>query len=119
MGRYYNGDIEGKLWFGVQSSYAPERFGSMAQLAFTFCEDDLPDIEEELANIKESLGIWKDKLDKFFDENPSYNEKMLMDAGFPADKIESLISDYADLLLGEKILKCVKETGSCCFHCDR
>lgn len=119
MGRYYNGDIEGKLWFGVQSSYAPERFGSMAQLAFTFCEDDIPDIEEEIASIKENLGEYKEKFDKFFDEHPSYNEEMLISAGFPAGKIGLLLSEYADLLLGEKILKCVKETGSCCFHCDR
>lgn len=27
MGRYYNGSIEGKFWFGVQSSDAAERFG--------------------------------------------------------------------------------------------
>ncbi len=27
MGRYYSGDIEGKFWFAVQSSYAADRFG--------------------------------------------------------------------------------------------
>jgi hypothetical protein len=30
MGRYYWGDIEGKFYFGVQSSYDPEYFGSKA-----------------------------------------------------------------------------------------
>ena len=27
MGRYYNGDIEGKFWFGVQSSDDADFFG--------------------------------------------------------------------------------------------
>ena len=27
MGRYYHGDIEGKFWFGVQSSTDAEFFG--------------------------------------------------------------------------------------------
>ena len=28
MGRYYNGDIEGKFMFGVQCSTSGERFGA-------------------------------------------------------------------------------------------
>ena len=28
MGRYYDGDIEGKFWFGVQSSDDAEFFGA-------------------------------------------------------------------------------------------
>ena len=28
MGRYYDGDIEGKFWFGVQSSDDADFFGS-------------------------------------------------------------------------------------------
>ena len=27
MGRYYTGDIEGKFWFGIQSSNSADRFG--------------------------------------------------------------------------------------------
>ena len=55
MGRYYNGDIEGKFWFAVQSSDASERFGGTGyQPAYTeydFGEDDFGgdvfDVEEE------------------------------------------------------------------------
>ena len=28
MGRYYDGDIEGKFWFGIQSSADGEFFGA-------------------------------------------------------------------------------------------
>ena len=31
MGRYYNGDIEGKFWFGVQSSDDGDFFGSKGE----------------------------------------------------------------------------------------
>ena len=31
MGRYYSGDIEGKFWFGVQSSTDGEFFGAEEQ----------------------------------------------------------------------------------------
>ena len=31
MGRYYNGDIEGKFWFAVQSSDCADRFGSIGE----------------------------------------------------------------------------------------
>ena len=30
MGRYYSGDVEGKWWFGVQSSDTPTKFGGHA-----------------------------------------------------------------------------------------
>ena len=32
MGRYYDGDISGELWFGVQSSDAADRFGVKGQV---------------------------------------------------------------------------------------
>ena len=31
MGRYYFGSIEGKFWFGIQSSCAANRFGVIGQ----------------------------------------------------------------------------------------
>ena len=115
MGRYYRGDIEGKYWFGVQDSFAPERFGSRAELAFVFCEDDIPEVEQEIQNIKDELEGYKEDFDKFFKEHPSYNDEMLIEAGFPKGKVFKLLSEYADLLLGEKILKCIKEKGVCEF----
>ena len=47
MGRYYSGDIEGKFWFGVQSSTAARRFGGSESepnyINYYFSEDDLED----------------------------------------------------------------------------
>ena len=68
MGRYYNGDIEGKFWFGVQSSSAADRFGVTGHqpeiLEYYFDEENLETIEEELSTILESLNGFKDKLDE-------------------------------------------------------
>ena len=37
MGRYYNGDVNGKFMFAVQSSNAHERFGAEEMETGTFC----------------------------------------------------------------------------------
>ena len=34
MGRYYNGDIEGKFWFAVQSSDDADFFGQQGEAGF-------------------------------------------------------------------------------------
>ena len=44
MGRYYSGSIDGKFLFGIQSSYAPKRFGGVErepELVY-FCKAKLP-----------------------------------------------------------------------------
>ena len=48
MGRYYKGDIEGKFWFGVQSSADADFFGKEGApnyLSYYFDEEDLTTIE--------------------------------------------------------------------------
>ena len=41
MGRYYNGDVEGKWWFGVQSSDTPQKFGGYeTHIDYTISYDD-------------------------------------------------------------------------------
>ena len=47
MGRYYNGDIEGKFWFGLQSSESPNRFGGSMELSFSFSDYDIESVEKE------------------------------------------------------------------------
>ena len=65
MGRYYNGDIEGKFWFAVQDSSAADRFGVIGnqpqELYYYFSEEDLPKVEKEIKNIKNTLGSYKEK----------------------------------------------------------
>jgi|688.fasta_scaffold2343650_1 hypothetical protein len=116
MGRYYNGDIEGKFWFGVQSSDAAQRFGGQMctpqYLEFYFCEDDLKSVNAEILAIETKLGDKKRILEEFFNVNNGYNDKMIADLGITREDLE----DYADLKLGIKIKNCIIETGECNFE---
>jgi hypothetical protein len=118
MGRYYSGDIEGKFWFAIQSSDAADRFGVMGtqpeELQYYFGEENLVEVEEEILNIEHSLGEKKQIIDKFFEENNGYNDKMLEEAGISKEEL----SEYADLLLGIKIRDCIKENGECSFDAE-
>lgn len=122
MGRYYSGDIEGKFWFAVQSSNAADRFGVTGDtpnyLSYYFDEDNLTDIQEEIQRIENSIGVDNiKKIEDFFNTNGGYNDKILQDAGL-LDIWNMHKSDYADLLLGRKIEKCVIENGSCSFDAE-
>ena len=118
MGRYYSGDIDGKFWFAVQSSDCADRFGVTGEqpstLSYYFDEDNLEDVELEIKNIEESLGDKLQLIEKFFEGNNGYNDKMLEEAGITQDEI----SEYADLGLGKKIRDCIKENGSCQFDAE-
>ena len=56
MGRCYNGDIEGKFWFGLQSSEAPTRFGGIMELSFSFNEFDIEDVKGDMVTLKNPLA---------------------------------------------------------------
>ena len=59
MGRYYNGDIEGKFWFAVQSSDDADYFGVQGEARFLnyyFMTEDLPKIEAGIKKCKKYLG---------------------------------------------------------------
>ena len=123
MGRYISGDIETKLWFGIQPSDAADRFGVTGYqpetLEYWFQEEDLESVEDEINSIIESLGKYKDLLDKFFNENNVYNDKKLSDY-LQVDEKETkkLLKEYADLELGIKIRDCIKENGECSFSAE-
>ena len=118
MGRYYNGDIEGKFWFGLQPSTAADRFGVMSfepdYIVYNFQEKDLEGVEEEIKNIEESLGDKLQTIENFFKDNNGYNDDMLEKAGITKDEL----LDYADLGLGKQIRDCIKETGQCSFDAE-
>ena len=109
MGRCYNGDIEGKFWFGLQSSEAPLRFGGFMDLSFSFSEYDIRSVREELKKIEANTNL--DKIKKFFEKNDGWNEEMLAKANITQDEL----SEYADHELGSKILACLKENEECYF----
>ena len=121
MGRYYNGDIEGKFWFAVQSSDAADRFGVSGQqcyLEYYFDESNLPDIQFELKKIEENLGENLKKIEDFFKKCEGYNNKIMEENGLDPEIWNKHKSDYADYVLGKRIEECVIETGSCGFTAE-
>lgn len=118
MGRYYMGDIEGKFWFGLQSSDAADRFGVTGEepnyITYYFDEDNLDDVEKEIKNIEESLGDKLQTIENFFKDNNGYNDDMLEKAGITKNEL----SDYADLGLGKQIKDCIEKTGQCSFDAE-
>tara|TARA_R110002124_G_scaffold36337_3_gene117158 strand:+ start:631 stop:1011 length:381 start_codon:yes stop_codon:yes gene_type:complete len=125
MGRYYNGDIEGKFWFAVQSSNDADFFGSEGEepntyLNYHFTKDEhLKDIKKGIKECEKELGTWKEKLDKFFKDNNGYNDKMIEDQlGLKEEKSRELLEWYARLELGNQILECVMKQGDCSFEAE-
>ena len=117
MGRYYYGDIEGKFWFGVQSSTAPERFGCEpnTEIINYYVDDDSVEvIKEELKSIEDKLGDNLQRFDSFFEKHNGYNDAMLLNEGLSPE----LLEDYADYGLGKKILECVEHNGTCSFTAE-
>ena len=123
MGRYYTGDIEGKFWFGVQSSTDASFFGGDESESncfdYYFDQSDLPEIKAGLKKCQEKLGKYKEKLDKFFKGGEGYtDEELVKELDTSVMKVKKLLKWYARLGLGEKILKSVKENGVCQFEAE-
>ena len=107
MGRYYNGDIDGKFWFAVQPSNAGERFGAKEISPYYIeyeidREDSYNDIVKELESI-ESNGAIK-KVDDMFKKlqllkRDGYDDDTLKQYGVKEKDIE----EYADYELGKQI----------------
>ena len=118
MGRYYDGDISGKFWFGVQLSNAADRFGQRGYepnyIEYYYDEDHLDEVEAEIKRIEHELGDKLAALDSFFSSRHSYSDKELSEIGIDAHDI----SEYADLGLGRKIRDCIKERGVCSFTAE-
>lgn len=123
MGRYYNGDIEGKFWFGVQSSTDASFFGvdysEQNYVNYYFDKDNLQDIENGIKKCKKELGKYKKMLDSFFNNCVGYkNEDIAKKLKITEEKVHELLKWYARLELGEKIYNCVKENGECNFEAE-
>lgn len=118
MGRYYQGDIEGKFWFALQPSDAASRFGGEetepSYINYYFNEDHLEGVENEIQAIEESLGEKKTIIDNFFKEKGGYSNDDLVKLGIT----ENEMLDYADLGLGIQIRDCVLENGDCNFEAE-
>ena len=116
MGRHYSGDIEGKFWVAVQPSDAADRFGCPGMtpnyLEYYFDEDNIQEVRDEIKNIERNLDL--DKLNGFFDDVGWYSQEDLEKAKITHDEL----TEYADLCLGKKILKCLEENGDCSFTAE-
>ena len=123
MGRYYNGDIEGKFWFAVQSSNDADYFGVQGEqspyLDYSFEKEDAAKVLKGISECKKILGKKKQKLDDFFKECDSYNDEMLMPILKDTEEgIRETLKWYARLGLGEEIYACIKENGECRFEAE-
>jgi len=118
MGRYYEGMINGKFWFGVQSSTAPSRFGGTEQepayITYDFQEEDLDEVTQEIERIEATLGDNKKVIEDFFENKDSYQTKDLEELGITNE----ILREYADLLLGIQIKDCIVERGYCTFDAE-
>jgi len=113
MGRYYMGDIEGKFWFGIQSSSDAEYFGAVED-NWTQYEVYVDSLEDEVKpGLKECLkemGVFKERLDKYFLVNNGYNDETMakeMSKEYNEDitegKITEMLTIYARHGLGLQI----------------
>ena len=123
MGRYYNGDIEGKFWFGIQSSTSASRFGveptQPNYVNYFFDKSDLKTLQEELAYIEKDLGKDFKILQEFFKEPRGFNDETIADLlNTTQDLARAKVQWYADYELGKKIEACIIEQGSCDFDAE-
>jgi len=129
MGRYYNGDIEGKFWFAVQSSNAPARFGAQeyepSYINYYFDEEKLEEVNEELIKIHINMQGNIEKLDEFFAQTNGYNTQMIIDfyqtrynETINEEEVKDMLVEYADYELGMKIADCIKENGECNINAE-
>jgi hypothetical protein len=130
MGRYYNGDIEGKFWFAVQSSNDADFFGvegEATHVSYYYHEDHLDKVKEGIKDCKSSLGEYKKHLDNFFktDGKEGYNDNMLINYLDKNAKgthseigVKFFLEWYARLDLGNQIYKCIKDNGECSFEAE-
>ena len=123
MGRDISGDINHRLWFGIQDSDAADRFGVTGhqpqELYYYFDQEDLPGIKQELKNIEDKLGNNLVLMNKFFEENTSYTDEKLAEyLNVDEKEAKNLLSEYADYELGLKIAEAVRTTGQCEFTAE-
>lgn len=135
MGRYYEGDIEGKFWFGIQSSDDADFFGSPGfqpdYLEYYFDESNLEKIQLGLDMCLEKLGDKKKLLDDFFEKKEGYTREELcevLDVPVPKPGISIdahkkspyhfYLEWYARYDLGKKIFDRVKSDKFCSFRAE-
>lgn len=102
MGRYYNGDINGKFWFALQASNVGDRFNQYETypnlITYSIDREEYDNIKSELRKIKANANY--EVITEFFNDNNGYNNNILEDAGITREQL----SEYADYQFGKKII---------------
>ena len=129
MGRYYNGDIEGKFWFGIQNSTDADFFGVEGEPRFYhyyFGTEDKKNVHKGMLECDRHLGKYRELIDEFFKNRESYNSQMLIEyldeKAHPTKHTEEgvryYLEWYARLQLGRQIYDCILEKGECDFEAE-
>jgi hypothetical protein len=122
MGRFYDGDIEGKFMFGRQSSNDADFFGQEGTpncINYYFQKENISEVKEKLLECLKVLGDAKPKIDKFFKKHDSFNDEMFKDEyGWDQEKTDHNLEWYARFELGKKIYKHLKDNESCSFQAE-
>ena len=116
MGRYYSGDIEGKMWFAVQDSNDWDYFGKEGnypeRLENYYEKEDLPEIKKGIENCKKMLGKYKKELDLIFKREQGYNDKELAKClKIKEDEVKPLLEWYARLEKGKQLYNFLIQKG--------
>lgn len=121
MGRYYEGDIEGKFAFAIQSSTAADRFGvegtTPNYVEYYFDTENLDDIRSELQSIEKTFGKNKNAILSYYDLKPDMSIWDYLSKGGITIPPEN-VSDFYDYILGRQILECILEKGDCSFTAE-
>lgn len=128
MGRYYYGDIEGKFWFGVQSSDSADRFGVVGSepqyLEYWFQKEDLEQVQKELKKMEKQYGEYFKNIKQFFEDRIKqqkhhYNYIEIAEyLGTEEELAQKILKEYADYELGKKIEQSIIENGECSFTAE-
>ena len=125
MGRYYDGDINGKFWFAVQDSNAADRFGVIGSepnfISYYFHEDDLEEVRNELKRIEDELGKNLELLEKWYNNVDEIRKDLTIERYLgmaDGQELRHLIREYADYTLGKQIEQSIIDKGSCYFDAE-
>lgn len=121
MGRYYEGDIDGKFWFGTQSSDDGEFFGAKQQepqfVEYIIRDTEIDGVYEGVAKCKIALGKHLTLFNKAYDGSL---EKDAEWAKLDKPRQKELYAWFARLDMGMKILIHFMENPDqdCCFTAE-
>jgi len=125
VGRYYSGDIEGKMWFAVQESNDADNFGVIGEpsndLYYYFNKDNIRGINKELAKCREAIGTDSlEIMDRYFKKHRTESHQALDDLVIKIGDTEykKLKEYYARIELGEQILACIRDNDECNFSVE-